>query len=653
VVLLSSIAVPAFGQVILQPSTSSGTAVTIQPPSGGTVSGNMLNIDCPGSVSNPCFSVTTSGGLQFDGNGLTLGTNPQPTESYLSLYGGGGYNGYLQQYNAGVGPAAAPTVNMTGTGITGWVSVCVTYVTSTSPLDQTSCNPANENTANYSTSTGLKVSAPTLLGASFGTLKWAAYAQSCGANGCAAGSLYQVGTFQTSFSATITFTSLPVSGNQPPSVDTTGTPAQFSGYWFVSPTTSGLPCFFSGPLALNTDCTTGNGSNVLAFNPMLGAGDMIYGGSASSPLAVAAPQRLAANSGSKQFLTETSSVPSWASIATTDLPAAVVLNNQTNTFSAAGTLDLSAGGASALKVPVGAGDAPTANGTIANNSNNGTLVWGSGGSTTIVGAAATTGTGTGTTCTNQVLTAISGTASPTCTTLTSSFLPTSLVYNNTSNAGTSAMTLDMHASTSSDAFRVPYESSATAGQTGSIVEDSTNKNYHVYADSADAILGAFPTATTPTNGDCVSVNVASNNILLGDAGSACTVNSSATPTLNSTSSVTTAVNIVGTTSSAGPTPYVVNFYVFQSGTGVGCSTTPATVTLKVSWTDPGSGSGNSQSLNSGALSMGNSIASNNFQRGSVPVIAKASSSITYTTVYNAGSCTTDPPYSAYAWASQP
>jgi len=88
-----------------------------------------------------------------------------------------------------------------------------------------------------------------------------------------------------------------------------------------------------------------------------------------------------------------------------------------------------------FKLPSGAGAVPTADGFISVNTTNHDLVWGSSGST-FVGAIAATGTGTATTCTNQVITAISAVATPTCTTIALSFLPTQGTDTNLLTSGT-------------------------------------------------------------------------------------------------------------------------------------------------------------------------------------------------------------------------
>lgn len=120
--------------------------------------------------------------------------------------------------------------------------------------------------------------------------------------------------------------------------------------------------------------------------------------------------------------------------AVSDAGADFVFNGtHTWTGGASGIFDFSAASPTAgFKIPVAAGAVPTADGFLAINSTTHALTVGSNG-TTIVEAAAATGTGTATTCTNQVFTVISSVAIPTCTTLTSAFLPAAVVYNNQAN----------------------------------------------------------------------------------------------------------------------------------------------------------------------------------------------------------------------------
>jgi hypothetical protein len=91
-----------------------------------------------------------------------------------------------------------------------------------------------------------------------------------------------------------------------------------------------------------------------------------------------------------------------------------------------------------------------------------------------------------------------------------------LVYNNAANTFTAAGTVNLSASTVADAFRTPAKASATAGATGSLIFDTTGKNYHGFCNSADCIIPGFSSA--PTTGDVVSATVSSGNVLLSDAG---------------------------------------------------------------------------------------------------------------------------------------
>lgn len=105
------------------------------------------------------------------------------------------------------------------------------------------------------------------------------------------------------------------------------------------------------------------------------------------------------------------------------LPATVVYNNAANTGTSAMTMDLSAASVTAgLKVPVAAGAVPTGDGFVAVNSTTHAMVHGSNG-TTIVGAAAATGTNTSTTCSSQFVSVISSVAAPTCSSLTAAEIP--------------------------------------------------------------------------------------------------------------------------------------------------------------------------------------------------------------------------------------
>lgn len=73
------------------------------------------------------------------------------------------------------------------------------------------------------------------------------------------------------------------------------------------------------------------------------------------------------------------------------------------------------------------------------------------------------------------------------------------VINNAANTGTTAMTLDMSASTTANAFRVPIGAGLTSGANGVIAYDSTAGITHVRTNGADStIVAATATSTTTT-----------------------------------------------------------------------------------------------------------------------------------------------------------
>lgn len=193
--------------------------------------------------------------------------------------------------------------------------------------------------------------------------------------------------------------------------------------------------------------------------------------------------------------------------------------NGTTTITGGGSsiLDLSAMSVTAgLKLPTAAGAAPTSDSFPSFNSTNHTFVWGSNG-TTIVGAAAATGTGTATTCTNQVITAVSSLAAPTCTALTSSFLPSAVVYTNTTNTAGSAMTLDMSGATGASAFRTPAQAGFTASANGALGYDTTAGVAHQRTAGADSLSASESSAiasnTIPKASDSTHAQLTASSIV--------------------------------------------------------------------------------------------------------------------------------------------
>lgn len=100
-------------------------------------------------------------------------------------------------------------------------------------------------------------------------------------------------------------------------------------------------------------------------------------------------------------------------------------------------------------------------------------------------------------------------------------LVTNAVSTAAANTGGASMTLNMAASTSASAFRVPNIAAATTTTAGSIVYDTTNKNFHAGANGVDNLVGIFPTAVSPANNDCVKFSVISGVVTLNTAGAAC------------------------------------------------------------------------------------------------------------------------------------
>jgi hypothetical protein len=202
------------------------------------------------------------------------------------------------------------------------------------------------------------------------------------------------------------------------------------------------------------------------------------------------------------FATAVAGICNTRAIATGDLPTSGISNvaylNAGNTFTAAGTLNLTSASATAgLIVPIAAGAAPIANGAISFNSTSSAYVGGAGGVSTYNFALAAL-SGTSTTCTNQFFTVISAAAAPTCTTPTAAMV-TNAVSTIAANSGNSAMTLDMSASTGANSFRVESKSGATATSNGSIDYDSGPGLMHLATSAVDATAVTSPASISQTS----------------------------------------------------------------------------------------------------------------------------------------------------------
>jgi hypothetical protein len=176
-------------------------------------------------------------------------------------------------------------------------------------------------------------------------------------------------------------------------MSTSGSPAQYQvGVWASGTTMTGVgPGAANMPL-LGAGASANPGFSTIAYPTSLTGGHLIYA-SSSTQLA--------------------------------DMGTDFTFNTHTLSGVSSAIFDMSAASPTAgLKIPAAAGAAPTADDFLAFNITTHALVHGSNG-TTIVSAAAATGTNSATTCSNQVVTAVSGVAAPTCSSLSSSYLPLS------------------------------------------------------------------------------------------------------------------------------------------------------------------------------------------------------------------------------------
>lgn len=104
-------------------------------------------------------------------------------------------------------------------------------------------------------------------------------------------------------------------------------------------------------------------------------------------------------------------------------------------------------------------------------------------------------------------------------------------------------------------FKLPVVAGYAAAASGEIGHDSTNHNWHIWANGVDNFLGIFPSGSPPTSGDCVKFLETSTAWTLADAGAACGSGSGPTIQTNGTNnSSQSALNfITSTTNSVGLT----------------------------------------------------------------------------------------------------
>jgi len=170
-----------------------------------------------------------------------------------------------------------------------------------------------------------------------------------------------------------------------------------------------------------TDLPTGTGANQVVLGGAITAGGPT-GGATSIPVITynAAGQLTAVTTATPTVATiqggATGDLVYQSAANTTAFSTDFTFVTHTLTGGSSAILDLSAASVTAgLKIPGAAGGAPTADDFLAFNTTNHTHVWGSNG-TTLVGAAAATGTGTSTACSSHNwVSTISGVAAPSCT----------------------------------------------------------------------------------------------------------------------------------------------------------------------------------------------------------------------------------------------
>lgn len=83
---------------------------------------------------------------------------------------------------------------------------------------------------------------------------------------------------------------------------------------------------------------------------------------------------------------------------------------------------------------------------------------------------------------------------------------------------TGSGTFDFSAATQ---LKLPVAASYTAVANGEQGYDLSAKNWHIFSNAVDNLLGVFPASSLPTNGHCTQWLVVSGVVTLGDAGASC------------------------------------------------------------------------------------------------------------------------------------
>jgi hypothetical protein len=151
----------------------------------------------------------------------------------------------------------------------------------------------------------------------------------------------------------------------------------------------------------------------------------------------------------------------------------------------------------------------------------------------------------------------------------------SCLVNNSTNTGTAAMTLNMSASTGSNAFELPAQAGLACSAAGCLGEDTTAAMYHTYTGGADSLTVTVPASTSITNGYCAQWVVSGSLKTLGQASGACGTSSGGSGTVNSGTQGQLAYYAAAGTAVSGAGPCTARQLVLSNGaSGPQCSDFP-------------------------------------------------------------------------------
>jgi len=134
------------------------------------------------------------------------------------------------------------------------------------------------------------------------------------------------------------------------------------------------------------------------------------------------------------------------------------------------------------------------------------------------------------------------------------------------NAGTFAASGNTWNFSAATLFRLRAGTTLTTSVNGDLAYDTTNNNWHAWDNAADKLVGIW--GATPTNGHCVTAQVASNVVTLLDAGAPCAAGSAA-----SWSTITNGTNSnAGTFTASGNSWDFTGTTIFKGRVGAGLTT---------------------------------------------------------------------------------